>query len=236
MGKLHFVAAALAVSCGVLMAQGQAANVPTFEFGFGVGVATIDENPLGDTTGGAAGFGARWNIKDTPVGLELRCSAESFELDDLAYADPGLGRWNGVYLDDGWLTKSDGSLQVLFSLARENIVSPYVALGFYFADVEVEYEAHAGPFHSDFSDSIDGGAFVARLGIDIRADIFYGRAEVSYVGDVFDDEDGIEDSAQVEVFADFGVYLCDNIRIDLFGDYGADAKNLVTAFGLTFAF
>ena len=57
----------------------------------------------------------------------------------------------------------------------------------------------------------DGVAVVARAGLEIKPDPFYVRADVSWISDVYGDDD------QCRLSATVGVEATDDVRMDLTG-------------------
>ena len=78
----------------------------------------------------------------------------------------------------------------------------------------------------------DGVTFLLRAGLDIRADLLYARFDASYIGEIYDEDDG----GQFLLSGDVGFHLVPQVRLDFFGHYFTEYKSFYVGIGATVAF
>ncbi len=141
---------------------------------------------------------------------------------------PGVERIDA----DGW--SCGGSLLLQWNLARWELVNPFLAGGLFYEKTGFESDyvlSSAGPEEkpgkNKFVTKDDGVAVVARAGLEIKPDPFYVRADVSWISDVYGDDD------QVRLSGTVGVEATDDVRLDLTGHYFTEWEEYYVLIGFT---
>ena len=215
-------------------------NEPKMEFSVGFGLMNLDKERTGiDEDGFALSLDFRFNIPSSIIDFELRSYSSIFDFDDGydSFVTDLSGKNDGkFYLKNQEYSIAGLSFAVLANMNRDGAVNPYVGVGLlvegcdYEADVYPVGGRHYYPYTVSEDDS--GVTFVARAGVDFRLDACYLRLDASYLGEIYDTDDG----GQFDLYADLGFYVTRNVRIDAFLDYFTEYKSLVGTLGVTFAF
>lgn len=216
-------------------------NEPGMELSIGFGLMDLDKDRTGiDEDGFALLMDFRFNIPSSIVDFELRTYGGAFSFDD-GYG-PFVTDLNGKNDGKFYLENQDYSIfglsfAMLANMNRAGAVNPYVGVGLlvegwdYTTDVFVSDGRHySWPYTVSEDDS--GVTFVARAGIDFRLDACYLRLDASYLGEIYDADDG----GQFDLYADIGFYVTQNVRIDAFCDYFTEYKSFIGTLGITLAF
>lgn len=229
-----FSACALSLT---VQAANESGHAPNLEINFGIGVMELDKDRTGidDNTGVGCNMGIRFAIPTIPIGGEWRIYGGSFELDDGEYSLPvGQGRTYDFYCDDCEYTIAGTDFSLLVNLNHEGVVNPYVGVGFLYEQTTFEADVYEGnnygrrhhPYHEDWDE--DGATFLVRAGLDVRAYIVYARLDASYIGEVYDDDEG-----QFLLSGDLGIHIVPEVRLDCFGHYFTEYKSFYIGFGAT---
>ena len=244
MKRTPFLVTAL-LTAAVSMLPGRAAaqetaKAPGYEFTLGLGVMQLDKDRTGidDNTGVGLNMGIRFAAPNLPIGAEWRLHGGSFSLDDGEYTfdDDRLGSYS-VYCDDCSYSIAGTDFSLLVNLNRKGVVNPYFGAGFLYERASIEADVYDGNYHGHHRRHYheewdeDGVTFLARAGLDIRADFLYARFDAGYIGKIYDtDEDN-----QVMLSGDLGFYLFPSVpslRLDFFGHYFTEYKSFYAGVGL----
>lgn len=170
----------------------------------------------------------RLKIPNTPIDLELRTHFASTTLEDayLCYTYP-YGTSSSMpsfydYAEIGDIRQngSGGSCQVLLNLNRNGSINPYIAVGGVYDCYTFEYDIYlkhydrSGWMHWSDSYDDDGASYVIRAGLELYLDPLYAKAEASYMGEVYEGDDG-----QCQYLAILGMNLMNGWRIEAAGCY-----------------
>ena len=225
MKKSTMIVAALA-ACALAMPRLAQANIdsgyPNFEFAFGMGVMHLDESAtVGDDSGVGFNMGIRFGADNLPLGAEWRLYSGFFPQDDGEYEIDGPnGKTYSVYCEDCDFSVAGTDFSLLVNLNRAGVVNPYLGVGFLYESCSLEAEARANDthgwhhhYHETWDD--DGVTYLFRAGLDIRAELLYVRFDASYIGEIYDSDDG----GQFLLSGDLGLHFHKNVRADVFGSY-----------------
>jgi hypothetical protein len=214
-------------------------GAPNFEASFGLGAMELDKDRTGiDDTGFGLNMGIRFGADTLPLGAEWRLYGGAFSLDDAEFTEPyGRNRNVEVYLDDCAYSIAGTDFSVLVNFDRNGPVNPYLGAGFLYECTSFEADVYERdyygwrhhPYHEDWDD--DGITFLLRAGLDLRLDILYARFDASYIGEIYDEDDG----GQFLLSGDLGVHIVPIVRLDLFGHYFTEYKSFYVGIGATVA-
>ena len=195
---------------------------------------------------------ARVAMGDTPLDIDIRGHYADVEYDDYVfygtdsfrYYNARVHRQVAISVFDDQRQVYGGSAQLLWNFRRGETLNPYVAAGVMYEKDEEEYDwsmlvanrmtlSYLSTGWNDVQSgrekkSDNGTAFVGRVGLEAESDPLYGRIEVAYVSEMY------EDDAQAEINALFGVKASENVRIDISGNYFTKWKEYFIMAGVTF--
>lgn len=127
-----------------------------------------------------------------------------------------------------------GSLLLQWNLARWSLVNPFLAGGVFYEKSSFSSDyvlSSVGPEErpgkNRFVTKDDGGAVVARAGLEIKPDPFYVRADASWISDVYGDD------AQCRLSGTVGVKATEDVRADLTGHYFTEWDEWYVLVGFT---
>ncbi len=247
MKKTTLIAVALSACALSLPVQAALANggAPNLEMSLGLGAMELDKDRTGvDDTGFGLNMGVRFGAETLPIGAEWRFYGGGFSLDDKTYSVPyGKNKNAEVYCDDCEYSIAGTDFSLLVNLDRNGPVNPYLGVGFLYEvttmEADVYYEGdyrrdyygwyHHHVYREDWDE--DGVTFLLRAGLDLRLDIVYARFDASYIGEIYDEDDG----GQFLLSGDLGVYVVPMVRIDFFGHYFTEYKSYYIGIGATVA-
>ena len=236
---------------GVTQTEFQPVDTKTFSFSIRLGLHDWKDSEYVDKNYGAQ-LEARVALGDTPLDIDIRGHYADIEYDDYVlygtdsfrYYNAHVYRQVAISISDDQRQIYGGSAQLLWNFRRGETLNPFVAAGVMYEKDEDEYDwamvvanrmtfSYLSTRWADVSSgrektSTEGSAFVGRVGLEAEADPLYGRIEVAYVSEMY------EDDAQAEINALFGVKASENIRIDISGNYFTKWKEYYIMAGVTF--
>ena len=214
-------------------------GAPNGEISFGFGVMELDKDRTGiDDAGFGLNMGIRFGADSLPIGAEWRLYGATFYLDDGVYTVPdSRGRTYEVYCEDSEYSIAGTDFSLLVNFDRNGPVNPYLGVGFLYEYTMFEADVYEGnnygwrrhPHHDDWEE--DGITFLLRAGLDLRLDIVYVRFDASYIGEIYDEDDG----GQFLLSGDLGVHILPMLRLDVFGHYFTEYKSYYIGIGATVA-
>ena len=214
-------------------------GAPNGEISFGFGVMELDKDRTGiDDSGFGLNMGIRCGADSLPIGAEWRLYGGTFYLDDDVYTvSDDRGRTYEVYCDDCEYSIVGTDFSLLVNFDRNGPVNPYLGVGFLYECTTLEADVYEGnnygwrhhAYHDDWDE--DGVTFLFRAGLDIRADLLYARFDASYIGEIYDEDDG----GQFLLSGDIGFHILPVLRLDFFGHYFTEYKSFYVGVGATVA-
>ena len=243
--KKSIIAAAALSACALsfpveAIAAVENGGAPNFEFAFGVGAMKLDKDRTGiDDTGFGLNMGIRFGADTLPIGAEWRLYGGGFSLDDGEYnINDERNHSYDLYCDDCEYTIAGTDFSILLNLDHDGPVNPYVGAGFLYEEATFEADVYEGnsrygwrrhPYHEEWDE--DGATFLVRAGIDLRLNPLYARFDASYIGEIYDTDDG----GQFLLSGDLGIHLLPQVRLDCFGHYFTEYKSYYVGIGATVA-
>ena len=220
-------------------------GAPNLEMSFGLGAMELDKDRTGiDDTGFGLNFGLRFGAETLPLGAEWRVYGGSFAIDDMEFTVPyGRDRNARVYCEDCDYTIAGTDFSLLVNLDRNGPINPYFGVGFLYEQVTVDADVyyarhydrdyygwyHPHAYHEEWDE--DGVTFLFRAGLDLRVNPIYARFDASYIGEIYD----IDDGGQFLLSGDLGVHILPQVRLDVFGHYFTEYKSFYVGIGATVA-
>ena len=221
-------------------------GAPNLEVAFGLGAMELDKDRTGiDDTGFGLNMGIRFGADTLPIGAEWRIYGGTFSIDDFEdTVSYGKNRDVEVYCDNVDYSIVGTDFSLLVNLNRGGVVNPYIGAGFLYEETSLEadvyYEGdlyardrHGRHYHRSYYEEWDedGVTFLLRAGLDIRADLLYARFDASYIGEIYDEDDG----GQFLLSGDVGFHIIPVVRLDFFGHYFTEYKSFYVGIGATVA-
>ena len=224
---------------GLAVAAVENGGAPNGEISFGFGVMELDKDRTGiDDAGFGLNMGIRFGADSLPIGAEWRLYGGTFYLDDGVYTvSDGRGHTYEVYCEDSEYSMVGTDFSLLANFDRNGPVNPYLGVGFLYENTMFDADVYEGtnygwrhnPHHDDWEE--DGITFLLRAGLDLRLDIVYVRFDASYIGEIYDEDDG----GQFLLSGDLGVHILPMLRLDVFGHYFTEYKSYYIGIGATVA-
>ncbi len=242
MKKTTMIVTALA-ACALAMPRKALSNIgsgyPNLEIAIGLGVMQLDDSAgMEDDTGLGLNMGIRFGADNLPLGAEWRLYSGIFPQDDGEYDFTGPnGKQYNVYCEDCDYSIAGTDFSLLVNLNRGGVINPYLGAGFLYESCSLEAETyyagdhHGWHHHHNETWDDDGVTYLFRGGFDIRADLLYARFDASYIGEIYDTDDG----GQFLLSGDLGLHFCKNCRADVFGSYFTEYKSFYLGIGVTIA-
>ncbi len=220
-----------------VLADLQSDGAPDWEIALGVGSMQLKKGRMGiDDTGMALNLGIRFSDDSTPVDAELRFYGTASSLNDSVYfMRDDRGNTYDVYCNDCDYTIIGTDFSLLLNFDRGAVLNPYIGVGVVYegsrfaADIYEGNYHYGWPRHPEADWEEHGATYLFRAGVDFREGHLYARFDAGFIGQIYDDDD----SGQVVLNGDCGIYLCPEVRAEVFGHYFTEYQSHYIGIGLT---